>query len=79
MQPAWTSASMIMYPLKPRDSGIRDLTFRFKRRQNLDPRLSATPPSRWTITPLFYSQSIDLPVLRKNEVSDGGTGKAPDR
>ena len=32
--------------------------------KNLDWRVSATPPSRWTITPLFYSQSTDLPVLR---------------
>ena len=32
--------------------------------QNQDPRVSATPPSRWTIMPLFYSQSTDFPVLR---------------
>ena len=43
--------------------------------QNLDPRVSATPPSRWTITPLFYSQSTDLPVLRGRRCVDG----APER
>ena len=29
-----------------------------------DPRVAATPPPRWTIKPLFYSRSTDLPVLR---------------
>ena len=32
--------------------------------QNLDLRVSATTPPKWTITPLFYSRSTDLPVLR---------------
>ena len=46
-----------------------------KKAQNLDPRVSATPPSDWTITPLFYSQSTDLPVLRGRRCVDG----APER
>ena len=47
--------------------GIRRVWHRrfiFKRAQNTDPRVSATPLSRWTITPLLYSRSTDLPVLR---------------
>ena len=32
--------------------------------QYLDPRVPATPPSRWTMPPFFYSRSTDLPVLR---------------
>ena len=32
--------------------------------QALNLRVSATPLPRWIITPLFYSQSTDLPVLR---------------
>ena len=55
-------------PLEPRDRA------RNERRQvspengakNLDPRVSSTTPSRWTITPLFYSRSTDLTVLRGN-------------
>ena len=38
--------------------------FMCKRPQNLNLRVSATPLSRWTKTPLFYSRSTDLPVLR---------------
>ena len=38
-------------------------------------RVSAMPPSRWTKTPLFYSQSTDLPVLRGRRCGDG----APER
>ena len=44
---------------------------------NLNPRVSATPLSRWTITPLFYSQSTDLPVLRGRRCVRRGTGKGP--
>ena len=33
--------------------------------------VSATPPPRWTITPLFYSRSTDLPVLRGRRRVDG--------
>ena len=43
--------------------------------QYLDPRVSATSPSRWTTTPLFYSQSTDLPVLRGRRCVRG----APER
>ena len=39
-------------------------TFMCKQAWILDPRVSATPLPKWTITPLFYSQSTDLPVLR---------------
>ena len=46
-----------------------------KRQNHLDPRVSATPLSRWTTTPLFYSQSTDLPVLRGRRCVDG----APER
>ena len=54
-----------MTPLEPRDStNSRPHVYVKIGAQNLDPRVSATPPSRWTITPLFYSQSTDLPVLR---------------
>ena len=42
--------------------------------QNLNPRVSATLP-RCTMTPLFYSQSTDLPVLRGRRCVDG----APER
>ena len=38
-------------------------------------RVSATPLSRWTIKPLFYSRSADFPVLRGRRCGDG----APER
>ena len=50
-------------------------TFYVKTAQTLNLRVSATPPSRWTIMPLFYSQSTDLPVLRGRRYVDG----APER
>ena len=43
---------------------LRALAFVQRMARYLNPRVSATTPSRWTITPLFYSQSTDLPVLR---------------
>ena len=54
---------------------LRAPGFMRNREKFLDPRVSATTPSRWTITPLFYSQSIDLPVLRGRRHVDG----APER
>ena len=35
-----------------------------------------TPPSKWIKTPLFYSQSTDLPVLRGRRCVDGGRERA---
>jgi hypothetical protein len=55
------------------DSG--DPTFMCKLAKNLDLRVSATSLSRWIITPLFYSRSTDLPVLRGRRCGDG----APER
>ena len=58
--------------------GIRRLryhAFMYRRINKQDPRVSATPPSGWTITPLFYSQSTDLPVLRGRRYVRG----APER
>ena len=46
-----------------------------RRQEDEDLRVSATPPSRWTITPLFYSRSTDLPVLRGRRCVRG----APER
>ncbi len=50
-------------------------TFMQRQVEDQDPRVSATPPSRWTMTPLFYSQSTDLYVLRGRRYVDG----APER
>ena len=50
---------------------LRDPAFICRSVQNLDPRVSATEPSRWTIIPLFYSQSTDLPVLRGRRCGRG--------
>ena len=43
---------------------LRDPAFTYRLAQDLNPRVSATPPPRWTKTPLFHSRSTDLPVLR---------------
>ena len=64
---------LVRAPLEPHAS----LHTFYEGAKNLNPRVSATPPSRWTITPLFYSQSTDLPVLRGRRVAEHR--KAPDR
>ena len=59
-------------PLGPPETEISRPRVSTKSRSEPNPRVSATPPSRWTITPLFYSQSTDLPVLRGRRYVDGG-------
>ena len=43
---------------------LRALAFTYRWTKYLDLRVSATSLPEWTITPLFYSRSTDLPVLR---------------
>jgi hypothetical protein len=64
-----TYLSILDIPLEPRDSDSSSSKphiniLILKHAQILDARVSATTPSRLTITPLFYSRSTDLPVLR---------------
>ena len=54
---------------------FRAPAFLRRRARNPNLRVSATPPPRWTIAPLFYSQSTDLPVLRGRRCVRG----APER
>ena len=44
---------------------VRDPAIILGRAQNLRSRASATPLLWWTMTPLLYSRSTDLPVLRR--------------
>ena len=57
-----------MYSVSDRNDGRAPSFVPIDGLEILDPRVSATTPSRWTITPLFYSQSTDLPVLRMHHV-----------
>ena len=68
-----TGRGMLGSPLEPRETPTPRPQVSTKTGQNPKPRVSATIPSRWTITPLFYSQSTDLPVLRGRPYVDGAT------
>ena len=71
-----TGRGMFDAPSEPRNDESAPPTFPCRRGQNPNPRLSTTPLPRWTLIPLFYSQSTDLPVLRGRRC-DAGHRKGP--